>query len=263
MDESYLNDILDDNTFVLGEIYAITNTLTNHSYIGQTLTHRLNHRKYRPYGYNRRFNSHISEALCNKKKNQCSCLANAIRKYGKDAFQVRLLIRCERSQLDDLEKHFIRKLDTIYPNGYNLAQGGNIKHSNVSKTFEVVDTRKTPIPRTNYKDDITRSKISNRMKMYIADNKEDYLVRILKFKQAKDVKKAEKLRGCHVDLLNLDSYIQTRHRKDGSIYPIIIIEGHRVDFNSVYDSYEVSVFRALQLLKDIANNDAETATLSN
>lgn len=53
---------------ITGEIYKITNLVTNKSYIGQTRTHRLNHGKYRPYGYLHRFNDHNSEAKSNKKK---------------------------------------------------------------------------------------------------------------------------------------------------------------------------------------------------
>ena len=36
---------------VVGEIYKMTNTTNGKVYIGQTRSHRLNHNKYRPFGY--------------------------------------------------------------------------------------------------------------------------------------------------------------------------------------------------------------------
>ena len=76
---------------VLGEIYCMTNTVTKKQYIGQTVSHRKNRIKYRPFGYIGRFNDHISEALNNTKKKQCTYLNNSIRKYGKDIFTVKLI----------------------------------------------------------------------------------------------------------------------------------------------------------------------------
>ena len=54
---------------VVGEIYKMTNTTNGKIYIGQTRSHRLNHNKYRPFGYLGRFKDHICEAHSNKKHN--------------------------------------------------------------------------------------------------------------------------------------------------------------------------------------------------
>ena len=70
-------------------VYEIKNNINNKSYIGQTLTHRLNHKRYRPYGHEGRFRCHISEAFSSK-KNQSHYLNNAIRKYGANDFTVEL-----------------------------------------------------------------------------------------------------------------------------------------------------------------------------
>ena len=67
-----MTDILLDNSNVVGHIYKITNIKTNKIYIGQTLSHRKNRGKYRPFGYEGRFKDHLSEALCNSKKKQCT-----------------------------------------------------------------------------------------------------------------------------------------------------------------------------------------------
>ena len=69
-----MDEILDDNSKVIGHIYLITCTETNKYYVGQTLSHRKNRNKYRPFGYQGRFKDHISEALCNTKKKQCTYL---------------------------------------------------------------------------------------------------------------------------------------------------------------------------------------------
>ena len=74
-----MNEILHNNSQVVGQIYLIKNTITNKNYVGQTLSHRKNHNKYRPFGFIGRFKDHIGEAICNTKlwelqmqeKNKC------------------------------------------------------------------------------------------------------------------------------------------------------------------------------------------------
>ena len=56
----------EEQSKVIGEIYKITNTTNGKLYIGQTRSHRLNHNKYRPFGYLGRFKDHIHEAYSNK-----------------------------------------------------------------------------------------------------------------------------------------------------------------------------------------------------
>ena len=119
------NKILDDATKRYCEIYKIINLKNNKSYVGQAVSHILNHKKYRPYGIYGRFRCHISEAFSNK-KNQCCYLNNAIRKYGKKNFQVVLLDTCKIDKADLLEKYYIKKCNTLFPNGYNLNTGGNV-----------------------------------------------------------------------------------------------------------------------------------------
>lgn len=116
-----------NNKFVNGderyvEIYKITCSTSKKCYVGQTVSHILNHGKYRRFGINKRFNSHISEAF-SKKKNQCHYLNNAIRKYGSDNFIVELLELCKIEDADERESHYIIKLNTMFPNGYNLKHG--------------------------------------------------------------------------------------------------------------------------------------------
>jgi group I intron endonuclease len=119
-----LENIYDTIDNVKGHIYKITNNINNKVYIGQTYSHIKNHGKYRPAGYLKRFASHISEAIVNTKKKQCTYLNNAIRKYGKENFSCILIKECSLSKLDILEQKFIVKYNSLFPNGYNLTTGG-------------------------------------------------------------------------------------------------------------------------------------------
>lgn len=126
--------ILDDPSQRWIDIYCIQCVKTNKVYIGQTVSHVLNHRRYRPYGYYSRFKSHISEAITNNKKKQCNYLNNAIRKYGKEAFHVILVDTCSMDKGDLFETKYIDTYKSLFPNGYNIKHGGKVfTHTNDSK----------------------------------------------------------------------------------------------------------------------------------
>lgn len=124
------NSILNNNEYVYGIIYKITNKINNKIYIGQTLSHRLNHKKYRPFGIYKRFNDHISSCK-HKLTDSCKAINNALREYDIKNFVIEELQKCNIDELDKYEKYYIDQLNTIYPNGYNLTKGG--------KSFTVMD----------------------------------------------------------------------------------------------------------------------------
>jgi group I intron endonuclease len=127
------NTILDDPMERCCEIYKITNLTTQKIYVGQAVSHILNHKRYRPYGHEGRFRCHISEAFSTK-NNQCHFLNNAIRKYGAADFTVELIEYCEINESNEREIHYIKELNSLYPNGYNLKNGGAVfTHSDESK----------------------------------------------------------------------------------------------------------------------------------
>jgi group I intron endonuclease len=91
-------------------IYKITNKLNNKSYIGQTIR-----------SVKSRWNRH-----CSKTSN--SAISKAIQKYGKHNFEFRIIIRAETiDELNHREQYFIKLLNTVSPNGYNLEFGGKNK----------------------------------------------------------------------------------------------------------------------------------------
>jgi len=127
------NQILDDPSLRYCEIYAIKNLVNNKLYIGQAVSHILNHKRYRPYGRQGRFRCHVSEAF-SKKKCQSHYLNNSIRKHGVENFEVELLEYCPCENADERETHYIQTCNSVFPNGYNLKIGGNVfVHSDESK----------------------------------------------------------------------------------------------------------------------------------
>jgi group I intron endonuclease len=70
---------------------------------------------------NRRFTSHV----CDANHGSTSIIHNAIRKYGKAAFEIELLEECQSFEdLDAAERKWISELNTLTPNGYNIEAGG-------------------------------------------------------------------------------------------------------------------------------------------
>ena len=102
------NIILDNSEDRYCEIYKITNLTTGKIYVGQAVSHILNHKRYRPYGHQGRFRCHISEAFSNK-KNQSTFLNNSIRKYGIKDFVVDLIEYCKIKDADEREIYYIKE----------------------------------------------------------------------------------------------------------------------------------------------------------
>lgn len=100
-----------------GEIYLITSP-SGKCYVGQCVKYLSNGKQW---GYMKRWNQHVRDA-CNG-KDYCRLLNNAIRKYGQKCMMIRVLEECNVSELDFKENHYIRKLNTLTPNGYNLTTG--------------------------------------------------------------------------------------------------------------------------------------------
>jgi group I intron endonuclease len=164
--ESICDKILDNPTERYCEIYKITNIKNNKIYVGQCVSHILNHKRYRPYGHKKRFNTHVSEAF-SQKKNQSYYLNNAIKKHGIENFMVEILEYCELNKSDDRELYYITNLNSLFPNGYNLKNGGSVFiHTDESK-------KKVSDGVVNYYKDKKFDKFKNIK--YIDDDIEQYI----------------------------------------------------------------------------------------
>ena len=93
-----------------GRIYKITNKVNGKLYIGQTI-----------YPLSYRYTNHLSDA----RNGRGYAMASAIRKYGEKNFKIELIEECDEDQLNDLEIKYIKKYNSVTPNGYNLTHGGD------------------------------------------------------------------------------------------------------------------------------------------
>ena len=252
MDLTNLDTILElnDEHKRLGEIYVITNNINNKQYIGQTLTHRKNKKKYRPFGYIGRFNDHISEATNNTKQKQCSYLNNAIRKYGKSNFTVVLIQRCNVDVLDELEIKFIKKKHTLYPSGYNLTKGGKCGSFVSVKKENHLNKKRTKRGRDfGYKHKLsTIQKMSKRLKQIC--NNPKIKNRMRKTMQTYyDNKKIEILSEYNIDD-DMKKYIKpVRSKNTGEIHDYIIrINGRKLTLRSTNYSLEEKYQKLEQLI---------------
>lgn len=109
-----------------GKIYCIENLENGKKYIGQTKS-----------DLNKRFNVH----LCS---NGCRKISNALKKYGRYCFAVEVLWEVEvftQEELDSKEIEFIKELNTLHPNGYNLVSGGGGSLSPTEETRALISKR--------------------------------------------------------------------------------------------------------------------------
>lgn len=85
-------------------IYKITNKITKHSYIGQSIN------------IIQRWNSHIS---CADNNTYNYPLYKSIQKYGIEAFTFEILELCDKQSLNEREQYWINYYNT-YNDGYNM-----------------------------------------------------------------------------------------------------------------------------------------------
>jgi group I intron endonuclease len=138
----------------MGYIYSIKNSKDGKIYIGQTIQ-----------DLEERWRQHRS------KNSNCRYLRLAINKYGINNFVFKLICICFDDDLDKYELYYIKKYNSIVPNGYNLREGGNSgKHNNETKMkiSEGLKNRKD-IVRSNHQlgkphSEAVKIKISNSLK---------------------------------------------------------------------------------------------------
>ena len=95
----------------MGFIYKITNTINGKCYIGETT-------KSDP---EKRWKEHKSTI---KRGVGCPALQNSVIKHGIDNFKFEILIICFDKDRYKYEIEYIKKYNTLIPNGYNILEGG-------------------------------------------------------------------------------------------------------------------------------------------
>jgi group I intron endonuclease len=209
------NKILDNPTERYCEIYKITNISNGKIYVGQAVSHILNHKRYRPYGHEGRFRCHISEAFSTK-KNQSHYLNNAIRKYGVTDFMVELIECCELEKADEREIYYIKELNSLFPNGYNLKNGGSIfTHSDESK-----------------------KRLSIGVVNYFKDKKAE---------RFKDIKQIDD---------DIEKYIKPLNRSNEQYGWYVYIDRIKADFGGVHIPLEKSKKDAIEFINNLKNRIA-------
>lgn len=204
-----MDTITDDPSDVRGIIYCVEHTASGKKYVGQTRSHRLNHGRYRPFGADGRFRSHISEATCNTKHKSGHLLGIDIRAYGPDAFRVSTLEVCDVDDVDDREVVWIATLNTAHPNGYNLSPGAH-KHSE-----HPVMPNPTPLAQPRQRGGCTHRSAETRAKMS-ASTTASFSSAEVRTKRAAlaaaqhESAKIARFAGVTVDHNNLDQYIYTK-----------------------------------------------------
>lgn len=113
-----------------GYIYKICNTINNRMYVGQTI---------RKIKY--RFQEHIKYSKLANRYN--IILYDAINKYGHENFYIEEIEKLEFSNKEELidnlnikEIYYIKELNTLAPNGYNISKGGGGRSNSIKKIVD-------------------------------------------------------------------------------------------------------------------------------
>jgi len=84
-------------------IYLTSNLIDNKSYVGFRSTDNID-------------DDYLGSGLLLKYK---------IRKYGRQSFKKQILEFCNENNWQEREKYWIKEKNTLFPNGYNLSEGGD------------------------------------------------------------------------------------------------------------------------------------------
>lgn len=102
-----------------GIVYLVTHVVSGMQYVGITIQ-----------SLERRWCYHLEQAKAGHIKSEAS-LHEAIRQYGADAFSIEQIDSGEsKSSLEIKEREWIKNLNTLRPNGFNISTGGTSGGSN-------------------------------------------------------------------------------------------------------------------------------------
>lgn len=114
-------------------IYCFTNIINNKKYIGSTIK--------KP---NIRYNQHIYNAFHENTHQYNYPLYQAIRKYGLDNFEFEVLLSkdCDEATIRKIEAEYIKKYNTLSPNGYNQTLDTDHPINNVEAYEKMKQTKR-------------------------------------------------------------------------------------------------------------------------
>lgn len=158
-----------------GVIYCYTNRATGRKYIGQTIhpeQRKLNH-------YHKAINEESHYYF-----------HRSIRKHGWETFEYEVLEEdVKKEDLNDRETYYIKKYDTLWPNGYNQCLANSLDEVAIEKMREtkrkryaaMTEEERKAITKKMCENNIgskrseeTRRKMSESMKKYLAKNPRVY-----------------------------------------------------------------------------------------
>lgn len=105
----------------MGYIYVLTNKVNGKKYIGQSKQADI---KNRWRSYTNLSNSSVGIVLL-----------RALKKHGVDNFKFQIICICFDDDCNQYEKDYIKKYNTILPNGYNMQEGGKNPDTATRKKF--------------------------------------------------------------------------------------------------------------------------------
>jgi|APGre2960657373_1045057.scaffolds.fasta_scaffold61731_1 hypothetical protein len=250
--------IMDGTDSLLGEIYAVTNPVEKKHYVGQAVSHRLNHGRYRPYGARKRWDSHISQAKCNSPCKPCQDLHVAIRNNGTQMTS-KIVAFCLPADMDRWEQYYIAAYNSYHPYGYNLTTGGRHYKAGIQNNLNrvILPTEvphvKREVGETSHSEE-TKKKIAEGLHNYLFNTEQGAQVRTNRSEaqRAKFLeKKYEVGMQFKINASNLDEYLSERK----NMYTVIFErkrDGKSVEFVcGKNEKMEECKERALQFLREL------------
>jgi group I intron endonuclease len=164
----------------------IKNKLNGKIYIGQTIRKNI-------------YDRWRQHKTC-KKDTIGSYLYNAYMKYGIDNFEYKIICICFDEDCNEFEENYIKKYNSIYPNGYNLKPGGNNNKMNQEVKLLLKEKSKGRISHNKGKNmsDEQKEKLRNAALYWHSTNK-------ISVKDETKNKISESLKNFYIENKNINS----------------------------------------------------------
>jgi group I intron endonuclease len=127
-------------------IYCAKNLVNGKMYVGYTT---------KPLS--ERIKIHLYKSRCKTNKHYFYLFPQAIRKYGIENFKWEILCECSSiKECCEMEKFYIKTINTISPNGYNLTEGGNGGIQNDETKIKISNSLKKHYELNGWRDNVSK-----------------------------------------------------------------------------------------------------------